>query len=90
MNKDVIQVTPLDGTRLQLTFEGNEQREIDIAREFPMDGVFAALRDPAFFRQVRVEPDIGTIVWPNGADVCPDVLYQRSTPVAATPRRSIG
>ncbi len=39
-------------------------------------GVFAALQDPAFFAQVRVDADAGTIVWPNGADLDPDVLYE--------------
>ncbi len=38
-------------------------------------GVFTALMDDSFFRQVRVDRELGTIVWPNGADVCPDVLY---------------
>jgi hypothetical protein len=38
-------------------------------------GVFAALRDPAAFAQVRVDDDWGTIVWPNDIDVDPDVLY---------------
>ena len=64
-----------------LTFEGGEQRDIDIAANFPMDGVFAPLRDQTFFETVRVEPDVGTIVWPNGADICPDVLYERSRPL---------
>jgi hypothetical protein len=32
-------------------------------------------RDPRFFRTVRVDPELGTIVWPNGADICPDTLY---------------
>ena len=39
-------------------------------------GVFAALQDPAFFAQVRVDAEAGTIVWPNGADLDPDVLYE--------------
>lgn len=38
-------------------------------------GIFAPLQDDAFFRQVRTNPELGTIVSPNGADVCPDVLY---------------
>ncbi len=32
-----------------------------------------------FFRQVRVDPEIGTIVWPNELDFCPDVLYHEAT-----------
>jgi hypothetical protein len=30
--------------------------------------------DPKLFRQVRVDDELGTIVWPNGADMDPDVL----------------
>jgi hypothetical protein len=42
------------------------------------EGVFTALRDPAFFAHVRVDPEIGTITWPNGAHLAPEVLYQRA------------
>lgn len=38
------------------------------------DGVFAPLRDPAAFAQVRVHPELGTVVWPGGADLDPAVL----------------
>jgi hypothetical protein len=38
--------------------------------------------NPALFRQVTVDPQLGTIVWPNGADVDPDVLYHGRTPAA--------
>ena len=36
--------------------------------------MFEPLRDPTAFRQVTVDPELGTIVWPNGADMDPDVL----------------
>jgi len=81
MYKDVVGVECLDGLRLRLTFEGNERRDVDVSELVPLDGVFEALRDQSFFRRVRVNPEIGTIVWPNGADLCPDVLYEKSRPV---------
>ena len=80
MYKDITKVEPLGDLRLRLTFEGGERREVDLGELVPLDGVFEALKDPDFFRSVRVEPDVGTIVWPNGADVCPDVLYEKSRP----------
>ena len=80
MCKDVTHVECLDGLRLRLTFEGDEQRDVNIAELVPLDGVFEPLRNADFFRRVRVEPDVGTIVWPNGADVCPDVLNEKSRP----------
>jgi hypothetical protein len=84
MTKDVIAVECLDGFRLVLTFEGGERREIDLGPILSFKGVFEPLRDPDYFRQVGVNPDVGTIVWPNGADVCPDVLYEWSIPAART------
>ena len=33
------------------------------------------LRDPDYFRQVRIDEDARTIVWPNGLDPDPDVLH---------------
>ena len=33
------------------------------------------LQDPAYFRQVHVDPELGTVVWPNGYDLDPDVLH---------------
>ena len=44
--------------------------------------VFEPLRDPAFFAQVRVDPELGTIVWPNGADFSPEYLYRRAKSTA--------
>lgn len=85
MSKDVINVKCIGDYRLCLTFEGGERREVDMATLVPFDGIFAPLKDPAYFRQVRVEPDVGTIVWPNGADICPDVLCETGRPVAPTP-----
>jgi len=41
--------------------------------------VFAPLRDPAYFARVRVNPELGTIYWPNDADWDPLVLYSLVT-----------
>jgi hypothetical protein len=66
--------------------EGRERREVDVSELVPFDGVFEPLADAGYFQQVRVEPDIGTIVWPNGADLCPDLLYEHSRLGRAEPR----
>ena len=77
---DVTKVQCLDDYRLRLTFDNGEDRKVDISAPVPFDGVFEDLNDRAYFNRVRVEPDVGTIVWPNGGDICPDVLYERSRP----------
>lgn len=85
MTRDVVNVECLKDYQLLLTFDNGERREVDIAALVPMDGVFEPLKDPGYFRRVRVEPDVGTIVWPNGADLCPDVLYENGQSVASLP-----
>jgi len=46
---------------------------VDLADD--LDGeVFEPLRDPRLFQEVRVNPETGTIEWPNGADLAPEFL----------------
>lgn len=37
--------------------------------------VFSPLRDPALFAALRVDPELETIVWPNGADLAPEYVF---------------
>jgi hypothetical protein len=48
-------------------------------------GVFEPLRDPRYFAKVRVDTEAATVVWPNGADLAPETLYEeaRKNPLIA-------
>lgn len=59
---------------LRLGFEDGLSREIDFA-EMLEGEVFGPLRDPALFAQVRIDDEVQTIVWPNGADFDPATLH---------------
>ena len=68
-------VQPLEGFVLRLAFDDGTVREIDLEAEL-WGPVFEPLRDdPQLFREVRVDEQLGTIVWPNGLDPDPDVLH---------------
>ena len=60
---------------LLVTFNDGEHQCVNL---LPLlDGpVFEALRDPAYFARVVVDPVLGTVVWPNGADLAPEALYE--------------
>jgi hypothetical protein len=75
MLKDITSAEPLEGYRLQLSIEDGVDGQIDLSTILHFADVFAPLREHHFFMQVRVNPDLGTICWPNGADVDPDVPY---------------
>ncbi len=67
-------VEPLEGYVLRLGFNDGSSRDVDLEPEL-WGPVFEPLRDPDVFRQVAVDGELGTIVWPNGADMDPDVLH---------------
>ena len=73
---DIIEVKPLPLRKLALTFADGLHGIVDvdqIVHEYK--GVFAPLLNDPFFHRVTVNSELGTVVWPNGADLCPDVLY---------------
>jgi hypothetical protein len=68
-------VSPLDGYNLRVGFTDGTERVIDVER-FLRGPVFEAVRrDRGMFEAVSVDRELGVIVWPNGADIDPDVLY---------------
>lgn len=75
-------VTPVENFVVRLGFTDGSERAIDLA-PYLHGPIFAPLLDdPALFRAVMVDPQLGTIVWPNGADIDPDVLYHGRTPAS--------
>lgn len=76
----VIAVKHVEGYRLEVTFADGLRAELDFRdRIVGRGGVFAPLEDVAFFKQVQVDKEAGTLVWPNDVDLDPDVLYSEAT-----------
>ncbi|MGH2863885.1 MAG: DUF2442 domain-containing protein [Solirubrobacteraceae bacterium] len=76
----VTAVQAVEGHTLRLKFNDGSERVVDIS-----DALFGEmgepLRDPEYFRLVRVDPELRTVVWPNGFDLDPDVLHGDHEPV---------
>ena len=79
MLKDIVEVQPTTDYRLRLRFEDGREGEVDVAGMIQFEGIFAPLKDHAEFLKVYVDPELGTICWPNGADLDPDVVYAKVT-----------
>lgn len=67
------------GYRVWLKFADGVEGEVDLESELWGD-MFQPLMDKAHFAQVKLNPELGTIVWPNGADFAPEFLYQALRP----------
>ncbi|MGO9336760.1 MAG: DUF2442 domain-containing protein [Terracidiphilus sp.] len=71
----VTRVEALPGFRLKVVFADCLTGTVDMSRmvQSPQAGVFAALRDPSLFAQVRLE--YGAVTWPGELDLAPDAMH---------------
>jgi hypothetical protein len=63
---------------LRICFDDGNERVINF-RPILAGALFGPLRDQATFEQVRVDPEVHTLVWPNGADFDPATLHDWPT-----------
>jgi hypothetical protein len=77
----VVDVEYLGAHRLRLGFSDGLVRDLDF-EDLLDGGVFESLRDLKVFSDVRVDPVAGTICWPNGVDLDPDVLHGDAVPAS--------
>jgi hypothetical protein len=74
---DVTGVEVIGDYRLRLSFADGTVDDLDFTgREWR--GVFDPLRDPAYFARVKVDPEAGTIRWPDALDIAPAPLYDQA------------
>jgi hypothetical protein len=82
----VTDVEPIDDRHLRVTFNDGVVRDVDCS--FLLHGTLGEpLRDPAYFRQARVDEEARTVVWPNGLDPAPELLHGDYEPASVTPSR---
>lgn len=73
----VVSARPVGDHELELEFDDGVMGRVDVAALVVFEGIFAPLRDAGFFKQAYVDEDLGSVAWPNGADLDPLVLYAR-------------
>jgi Protein of unknown function (DUF2442) len=76
LTPDITEATVVRHSVLTLTFADGLRGEVDVLDR--MRGpVFAEARTPQGFAKVAVDPETGTAIWPGGADLAPETLYER-------------
>lgn len=73
----------MDGYTVHVRFADGTNADVDLSYLTEYGGVFEPLRDPGYFRRLRADPEAGTIVWPNDADIAPETLYAHAQGRAA-------
>jgi len=77
MNPTVQDAVARPDYQIELQFDNGEVRVLDMTSYLDF-GIFAELRDETLFKTVRVCFD--SVEWKNGADLCPEALYENSQP----------
>lgn len=77
---EITAVEHLDGYRLRLSFADGVVADVDLSERIQAatGPVFEPLKDVEYFAKVTADPELGTVVWPNGADLAPDVLHEQA------------
>lgn len=70
----VTSVEVIGAHELRLGFDDGVVRDIDLSEQL-WGPIMEPLKDPLYFAKVALDPEIGTIVWPNGADFAPEFLH---------------
>lgn len=71
----VIKAKYIKDYRLWLLFNNGQAGEINLEAEL-WGTMFKPLKDQSLFARVTVDQELGTIVWPNGADLAPEYLLK--------------
>jgi hypothetical protein len=72
----LLEANPVDGYRVDVRYEDGFSARVDLSYLFDRGPVFEPLRDPTYFRRLRIIPGFRTIEWPNEADIAPERLYE--------------
>jgi len=77
MTPRLARATYLRDYKIRLTFDDGREGVIDLEGEL-WGEVFEPLKDTDVFRRFRIDTELDTIVWPTGADLAPEFLYERA------------
>ena len=73
----VVEAKYISGYKIWIKFDTGDEGEVDLT-DVLWGEVFEPLKDREIFRRFMVDPEAGTIVWENGADLAPEALFRRA------------
>lgn len=74
---DVVGANYIKDFQVEVIFENGKKGIVDFSEYPKRGGVFSPMVDMEFFKQLFVNAELGTICWPNGADIAPETLYSK-------------
>jgi hypothetical protein len=79
MIHDVVLATYKGDYRIELRFDDGKGGVVDFSGYLDRGGVFARFKNIEFFKQFRINEDLGTLTWQDEIDIAPETLYAEAT-----------
>ncbi len=79
MIHDVVSAEYRDGYRIEVVFDDGRGGVVDFSEYAERGGVFERFRDIEFFRNFRVNEELGILTWGDDVDIAPETLYAEAT-----------
>lgn len=79
MLKDVISASYKDGYKIEMTFEDGATGIVDFSKYLSKGGVFEKFKDIEFFKNFKVNEELGVLTWGDEIDIAPETLYAEAT-----------
>jgi len=79
MIRNVVSASYKGGYRIEVTFDNGRRGVVDFSPYPERGGVFQRFHDLSFFREFRVNPELGTLTWAGEIDIAPETLYALAT-----------
>ena len=79
MLKDVISASYKDGYKIEVTFEDGATGIVDFSKYLSRGGVFEKFKDIEFFKNFKINDELGVLTWGEEIDIAPETLYAEAT-----------
>jgi len=79
MIHDVVSASYKDEYKIEVTFDDGCSGIVDFSVYLTRGGVFDRFKDIAFFKNFKINQDLGVLSWQDEIDIAPETLYSEAT-----------
>jgi len=79
MYKDVISANYRGGYKIEVEFEDGAKGVVDFSKYLSKSGVFEKFKDLEFFKNFKIDEELGVLAWEDEIDIAPETLYSEAT-----------
>ncbi|MGZ3604974.1 MAG: DUF2442 domain-containing protein [Thermodesulfobacteriota bacterium] len=79
MIHDIVSASYKGGYRIEVTFDDGKRGVVDFSKYLDEGSVFDHFKDIGFFKNFKINEELGVLTWQDEIDVAPETLYAEAT-----------